>query len=393
MAVVVIVTGGVDTGWTFYADAWGEHARHAGGDGGVIWPRRSSPASTSSSRSTGCARPGSRGSPAALRVGACATSLVMILHASRRDHVSADHGRAFAALGIFSEARRRPVLFQHLFWFTAPGGLHHDPAGHGRMSELVAAVSRKQIFGYSFVAFSSLAIAILGFLVWATTCSCPASHVRRPRVRSSRCSWRCPSAVKTFNWAATMQGSVTWESPTYWSSASWACSHRRHGALGDDGSGRPLTDTYFVVAHFHYIVGGAIMASSRSRFWWRRWRPVFRNLGKESTCSSRRSAARSSAVRARLHGHAAPVSRNPEEFQMLVCFRPRRVDPRPGYGLTMCYLIYSLFKSALARRAVGRDWSRVDHPIAADDVRFDGTRSTEPAYHYKPKPTREVTVG
>ena len=111
------------------------------------------------------------------------------------------------------------MLFQHLFWFYShPAVYIMILPGMGVISELVAAISRKQVFGYGFVAFSSLAIAILGFLVWGHHLFVSSQSIYAGLVFSIITMLvAVPSAVKTFNWAATMyKGSVTWESPTYW---------------------------------------------------------------------------------------------------------------------------------------------------------------------------------
>ena len=151
-----------------------------------------------------------------------ATSLVMILGTPVDRH----HGRcssspsARCTSAFFDPARGGdPVLFQHLFWFYShPAVYIMILPGMGVISELVAAVSRKQVFGYSFVAFSSLAIAILGFLVWGHHLFVSSQSIYAGLVFSIITMLvAVPSAVKTFNWAATMyKGSVTWESPTFW---------------------------------------------------------------------------------------------------------------------------------------------------------------------------------
>src|SRR4029077_19344538 len=147
--------------------------------------------------------------------------------------------------------------------------------GMGVMSELVSAMSRKQIFGYSFVAFSSLAIAVIGFLVWGHHLFVSSQSAYAGMVFSIITMLvAVPSAVKTFNWAATMyKGSVTWESPTFWVIGFMGLfligglTGLFLAALGLDIH---LTDTYFVVAHFHYImVGGAIMGYLGGlHYWW-----------------------------------------------------------------------------------------------------------------------------
>jgi cytochrome c oxidase subunit 1 len=112
-----------------------------------------------------------------------------------------------AGLGIFNPALGGdPVLFQHLFWF------YSHPAVYimilppmGAISEVIACFSRKQVFGYSFVAFSSLAIAVFGFLVWAHHLFVAGISPYSALVFSILTyAVAVPSAVKTFNWTATI---------------------------------------------------------------------------------------------------------------------------------------------------------------------------------------------
>src|SRR4051794_18758698 len=109
-----------------------------------------------------------------------------------------------------------PVLMQHLFWFYSHPAVYIMvlPA-MGVVSELVAAFCRKQVFGYSFVAFASLAIAVLGFLVWGHHMFVAGESVYSAMIFSILSfAVAIPSAVKVFNWTATMyRGSVSWETP------------------------------------------------------------------------------------------------------------------------------------------------------------------------------------
>jgi len=169
-----------------------------------------------------------------------------------------------------------PVLFQHLFWFYSHPAVYIMvlPA-MGVVSELVAAGCRKPIFGYSFVAFASLAIAVLGFLVWGHHMFVAGESVYAALIFSILSFLvALPSAVKVFNWTATMyKGAVSWETPMLYA----------YGFIGLFTIGGltglflaalavdvHVTDTYFIIAHFHYImVGGTIMGYLGGlHYWW-----------------------------------------------------------------------------------------------------------------------------
>jgi cytochrome c oxidase subunit 1 len=184
--------------------------------------------------------------------------------------------RAFG-FAIFDPQRGGdPVLFQHLFWFYSHPAVYIMilPA-LGVISELVSTFSRKRIFGYSFVAFSSLAIAVFGFIVWAHHMFVAGISVYAAMVFSFLSfSVAIPSAVKVFNWAATMhRGSISFETPmlyVYGFFGLFLIGGLTGLFLATLGTDIHLHDTYFVVAHFHYImVGGAIMGYLGGlHFWW-----------------------------------------------------------------------------------------------------------------------------
>ena len=185
--------------------------------------------------------------------------------------------RAFG-FGIFDPARGGdPVLFQHLFWFYSHPAVYIMilPA-LGVMSELVAAFTRKKIFGYSFVAFSSLAIAVFGFIVWAHHMFVAGISAYAAMVFSFLSfSVAIPSAVKVFNWTATLYKGrdLVRDADALRLRLPRPVHHRRDLTgivLATLGTDVHLHDTYFVVAHFHYImVGGAIMGYLGGlHFWW-----------------------------------------------------------------------------------------------------------------------------
>src|SRR3982074_164077 len=122
-----------------------------------------------------------------------------------------------ARIGIFDPAAGGdPVLFQHLFWFYSHPAVYIMvlPA-MGVISELIANFSRKNIFGYKFVAFSSLAIAVFGFLVWGHHLFVSTQSVYAGMIFSFLSyAVAIPSAVKVFNWTATLyKGSISYNTP------------------------------------------------------------------------------------------------------------------------------------------------------------------------------------
>src|SRR5947208_628130 len=183
----------------------------------------------------------------------------------------------FARVGIFDPAiGGDPILFQHMFWFYShPAVYIMILPGMGVVSELIPNFARKKIFGYEFVAFSSIAIAVFGFLVWGHHMFVSGQSVYAGLVFSFLTMVvAVPSAIKMFNWTATMyKGSVSFDTPMLYALGFiglftiGGLTGLHLATLGTDVA---THGTYFVVAHFHYVmVGGMVMAFLGGlHFWW-----------------------------------------------------------------------------------------------------------------------------
>jgi cytochrome c oxidase subunit 1 len=309
-------------------------------------------------------------------------------------------------LGIFNpQLGGDPVLFQHLFWFYShPAVYIMILPSMGVISEMVAAVSRKQIFGYGFVAFSSLAIAILGFLVWGHHLFLSSQSIYAGLVFSIITMLvAVPSAVKTFNWTATMyKGSVTWESPTWWVvgfMGLFTIGGLTGLFLATMGMDIHLTDTYFVVAHFHYImVGGDIMAYMGGlHFWWPKMTgKLYNEAGGKASAILVFVGFNLTFFPQFLLGYLGMPRRYhayPDEWQVLNVLSSAGASILAlGYLLPAFYFTYSLFKGANAPAnpwgAKGLEWTV---PSPPPTFNFDEDPVVnEPAYNYKP--AREVHV-
>ncbi|HEX5069250.1 MAG TPA: cbb3-type cytochrome c oxidase subunit I [Vicinamibacterales bacterium] len=405
MALVAVAGGGLDTGWTFYTPYSTQASQTS-----VTLAAMAAFTAGFSSILTGfnfivtvhrMRAPGMTWFRLPLFVWAqYATSLVMILGtpviAITLTLVMVERSLHFPVFD--PKIGGDPVLFQHLFWFYShPAVYIMILPGMGVVSELVASVARKQIFGYAFVAFSSLAIAILGFLVWGHHLFVSSQSIYAGLVFSIITMLvAVPSAVKTFNWAATMyKGAVTWESPTFWVigfMGLFLIGGLTGLFLATLGLDIHLTDTYFVVAHFHYImVGGAIMAFLGGLHFW--WPKMTGRMYSEPF-------AKASAI---LVFVGFNLTFGPQ-FLLGYLGMPRRYHEYPpefavlnvlstagatilglGYGLCLIYLLWSLKKGAIAPAnpwgAKGLEWEKTQSPPTT--FNFDEeVIVTEPAYNY-----------
>jgi cytochrome c oxidase subunit I len=180
-------------------------------------------------------------------------------------------------VGIFTPALGGdPLLFQHLFWFYSHPAVYIMilPA-MGVVSEIIPCFSRKRIFGYKIVAFSSVAIAVIGFLVWGHHMFVTGQSIYAGLIFSVLSFMvAIPSAIKVFNWTSTLyKGSISYEAPMLYA-LGFIGLFTMGGLTGlflaSLATDVHLSGTYFIVAHFHYImVGGAVMGYLGGiHYWW-----------------------------------------------------------------------------------------------------------------------------
>jgi cytochrome c oxidase subunit I len=301
-------------------------------------------------------------------------------------------------VGIFDPALGGdPVLFQHLFWFYShPAVYIMVLPSMGVVSELITCFSRKRIFGYTFIAFASIAIAVLGFFVWGHHMFVSSQSVYASMVFSFLSMLvAIPSAVKVFNWTATLyQGSIAYDAPLLY-------------ALGFIGlftigglTGLFLAalaidvhvhDTYFVVAHFHYImVGGTVMGYLGGIHYW--WPKISGRLYPEGWA---KFAALMVFVGFNLTffpqfvlgylGMPRRYHTYPDEFQVLHVMSSAGASILAvGYLVPLVYLLWSLRYGALAGpnpwRAMGLEWQTPSPPPTDNFVTTPVV--TQPPYAY-----------
>ncbi|RWY67675.1 cytochrome c oxidase subunit I [Rhizobium sp. WSM1325] len=281
--LIVVVTGGVDTGWTFYTPLSSMFS-----NGNVVLAATAVFIAGFSSILTGlnfivtihklrC--PGMTWGRLPLFVWShYATSLVLVLATPVLSvTLVLIVAERFFHLGVFDPALGGdPLLYQHLFWFYSHPAVYIMvlPA-LGVVSELIAAAARKPVFGYQFVAGSSMAIAAIGFLVWGHHMFVSGQSMYASAAFSLlSLAVAVPSGIKVYNWTATLYKGHIGLDPPFLFAMGFIGLFVVGGLTGLMLAMLPIDlhvhDTYFVVAHFHYImVGGTVSAFFGAlHYWW-----------------------------------------------------------------------------------------------------------------------------
>jgi cytochrome c oxidase subunit 1 len=409
--LVAIVTGGVDTGWTFYAPYSSVYSSTH-----VIVTALGVFITGFSSILTGLnfvvtihkmRAPGMTWFRLPLFVWAMyATSMIQILGTPVLAITIVLLGlERLLHVGIFTPALGGdPLLFQHMFWFYShPAVYIMILPGMGVESELVTCFSKKRIFGYGFVAFSSVAIAVLSFLVWGHHMFVTGQSIYAGLIFSVLSFLvAIPSAIKVFNWTATMyKGSISYQAPMLYAMGFiglFTMGGLTGLFLASLATDVHLNSTYFIVAHFHYImVGSAVMAYLGGiHFWWPKM------TGRLYPDGWARFAALIIFVGFNLTffpqfllgylGMPRRYAFYPPEFQVLNVMSSAGASILAvGYAIPLVYLIWSMRYGPIADSnpwgAKGLEWETPSPPPTEN---FEVTPVvTEEAYNY---PSQEVAV-
>ena len=306
-------------------------------------------------------------------------------------------------VGVFDPAiGGDPLLFQHLFWFYShPAVYVMILPGFGVVSEIVPAFSNKGLFGYKFVVWSSISIAVISFLVWGHHMFVAGTSLYSALVFSILSFMvAVPSAIKVFNWIGTMHGgSVRFDAPMLYALGFiglftlGGLTGLFVAALAADVH---LTQTYFVVAHFHYVmVGGMVSAFFAGlHFWWpkisgRIYPEIWGRVGAVIIFFGFNLTFFPQFFLGYL-GMPRRYHSYPPEFEVLnVLSSAGATILAVGYLLPLAYLTWSLFygerASANPWNATGLEWRTASPPPTEN---FEVTPVvTAPPYDY---PLREV---
>ena len=312
-------------------------------------------------------------------------------------------------LGIFDpQYGGDPVLFQHFFWFYShPAVYIMILPGMGIISEVIPVFSRKHIFGYRFIAMSSVAIALIGFLVWGHHMFVSGQSELAGVIFSGLTfAVSIPSGIKVFNWIATMyKGSISLETPMLYALGFLflfgigGLTGLFLGALATDVH---LHDTYFIVAHFHYVmVGGTTIAFIAGLHYW--WPKMTGRMYSEkwgriafvlvflgfNLAFFPQFILGSRGMPRRYYDYAGQLAEHPEYKILHQLSTVGSYVLGVGLVIVLVYLLYSLFAGRRARpiRGVERRWNGnavlrlpmttsavqpvVGDPYVMDNIKYD----------------------
>jgi cytochrome c oxidase subunit 1 len=300
-----------------------------------------------------------------------------------------------------------PILFQHLFWFYShPAVYIMILPSLGVTSEVIATFSRKNVFGYHIIAFSSIAIAVFGFIVWAhhmfTTGMSPYAAMVFSLLTFSVA---IPSGIKVFSWLATMYGgSISFDTPMIYAFGFlglFTIGGLTGLFLSTLGTDIHLHDTYFIVAHFHYImVGGAIMGYMAGiHYWWPKmtgklYSEFWGKLSAGITFIGFNFTFFPQFILGYL-GMPRRYYEYPDEFQVLNVFSTAGASILAiGYSMPLFYMTYSFFFGEKARSnpygGSTLDWTNTTSPPSPHNFEQTPVVTEEP-YHYHGKEAAVVS--